>query len=138
MTVYNPVMPFQAVFQKHFGRDGKIIIMGNIAYGADNFNVNLLNSRTRNIHLHINPRFREGAIVRNTKTIGNWGPEERQMSYMPFYPGQSFQLEIRNEGGAFGIYSSGTKLFNYVHRLPFNQIDMIEVGGNVNLTFVQY
>ncbi|XP_044161633.1 galectin-9-like [Bufo gargarizans] len=138
MTVYNPVMPFQAVFQKHFGRNGNVIIMGNIAYGADKFHVNLLNSRTRNIQLHINPRLREGVIVRNTQDRGKWGPEERHMSYMPFHPGQSFQLEIRNEGGSFGIYSSGTKLFDYVHRLPFHQIDMIEVGGDVTLTFVQY
>ncbi|XP_069799669.1 galectin-4-like [Dendropsophus ebraccatus] len=138
MTVYNPVMPFQAALQKNFGQRGNIIIMGNIAYGADRFHVNLLNSRTRNIHLHINPRFREGAFVRNTQDRGTWGPEERQISYMPFHPGQSFQLEIKNEGGSFGVYSNGNKLFNYVHRLPFNQIDMIEVGGDVTLTFVQY
>ncbi|XP_056394732.1 galectin-9-like isoform X2 [Hyla sarda] len=138
MTVHNPVMPFQAALQKNFARNGNIIIMGNISYGADRFHVNLLNSRTRNIHLHINPRFREGALVRNTQDRGTWGPEERQTSYMPFYPGQSFQMEIRNEGGSFGVYSNGTKLFGYVHRLPFNQIDMIEVGGEVTLTFVQY
>lgn len=47
-------------------------------------------------------------------------------------------MEIRNEGGVIGVYSNGSKLFNYVHRLPANQIDMIEVGGNVTLTYVQY
>ncbi|XP_075692142.1 galectin-4-like [Rhinoderma darwinii] len=138
MTVHNPVMPFQAALQANFGKKGIVIIMGNISYGADRFHVNLLNSRTRNIHLHVNPRLREGAIVRNTQDRGTWGPEERQMSYMPFHPGQSFQLEIRNEGGSFGIYSNGTKLFNFIHRLPFHQIDMIEVGGDITLTFVQY
>ncbi|KAM3911985.1 galectin-4-like [Leptodactylus fuscus] len=138
MTLYNPVMPFQAAFQSNFGKHGKIIIMGNIHHGADRFHVNLLNSRTRNIHLHVNPRFKEGAFVRNTQNRNTWGPEERQISYMPFHPGQSFQLEIRNEGGCFGVYSNGSKLFNYVHRLPFNQIDMIEVGGDVILTYVQY
>ncbi|XP_071979799.1 galectin-4-like isoform X2 [Engystomops pustulosus] len=138
MTLYNPVMPFQAAFTSNFGKNGKILIMGNILPGADRFHVNLLNSRTRDIHLHINPRFREGAFVRNTQNRGIWGPEERQISYMPFHPGHGFQLEIRNEGGSFGVYSSGAKLFNYVHRLPFNQIDMIEIGGDVILTFVQY
>ncbi|KAG8553178.1 hypothetical protein GDO81_003305 [Engystomops pustulosus] len=137
---YTPgyVMPFQAAFTSNFGKNGKILIMGNILPGADRFHVNLLNSRTRDIHLHINPRFREGAFVRNTQNRGIWGPEERQISYMPFHPGHGFQLEIRNEGGSFGVYSSGAKLFNYVHRLPFNQIDMIEIGGDVILTFVQY
>ncbi|XP_066437216.1 galectin-4-like isoform X1 [Eleutherodactylus coqui] len=138
VTMYNPVMPFQAALQTNFGRNGRVIIMGNIPYGADRFHINLLNSRTRNIHLHVNPRFREGAVVRNTQDRGTWGPEERTMSYMPFIPGQSFQIEIKNEGGSFGIYSNGAKLFNYVHRLPFNQINMIEVGGDVTLTLVQY
>ncbi|XP_077141591.1 galectin-4-like [Ranitomeya variabilis] len=138
MTVYNPVMPFQAAFQNNFGKHGKVLITGNISYGADRFHVNLLNSRTRNIHLHIAPRFNEGVLVRNTQDRGAWGPEERQISFMPFHPGQSFQMEIKNEGGSFGVYSNGTKIFNFVHRLPFNQIDMIEVGGDVVLTFVQY
>ncbi|XP_063793647.1 galectin-4-like [Pseudophryne corroboree] len=138
MTVHNPMMPFQAALQTNFTKNRKIILTGAVSCGADRFHINLLNSRTRNIHLHINPRFREGALVRNTQDRGTWGPEERQMSYMPFCPGQGFQMEIRNEGGAFGAYCNGSKLFNYVHRLPANQIDMIEVGGDVTLTFVQY
>ncbi|XP_072288065.1 galectin-4-like [Pyxicephalus adspersus] len=137
-VVHNPVMPFQAAFPTNFANRRNILITGSVCYGADRFHVNLLNSMTRNIHLHINPRFKEGTIVRNTQDRGNWGPEERQLSYMPFYPGQNFQMEIRNEGGVFGVYSNGSKLFNYVHRLPANQIDMMEIGGNVSLTCVQY
>ncbi|KAM9324007.1 galectin-9-like [Gastrophryne carolinensis] len=136
--VQNPVMPFQAALPKNFTANRKIIIAGNVHYGAERFHVNLINSRTRNILLHLNPRFNEGTIVRNTQDRGSWGPEERQVSYMPFYPGQNFQLEIRNEGSVFGVYSNGTKLFNYVHRLPANQIDMMEVAGNISLNYVQY
>ncbi|XP_018417001.1 PREDICTED: galectin-8-like [Nanorana parkeri] len=137
-VVHNPVMPFQAAFPKSNANNRCIVITGMVHYGADRFHVNLLNSRTRNIHLQINPRFNEGTIVRNTQDRGTWGPEERQLSYMPFYQGQNFQMEIRNEGGVLGIYSNGAKLFNYVHRLPSNQIDMMEIGGNINLTCVQY
>ncbi|XP_018417002.1 PREDICTED: galectin-9-like [Nanorana parkeri] len=137
-AVHNPVMPFQAAFPTSFANNQSIVISGAVHHGADRFNVNLLNSRTRNIHVHINPRFKESTIVRNTQDRGTWGPEERQLSYMPFYPGQNFQMEIRNEGGVVGVYSNGTKLFNYVHRLPSNQIDMMEIGGNVSLTYVQY
>ncbi|XP_075043247.1 galectin-4-like isoform X3 [Mixophyes fleayi] len=138
MAVHNPVMPFQAALQTNFTKNRNIILNGNVAYGADKFHVNLVNSRTRNIHLHLNPRFREGALVRNTQDRGTWGPEERQMTYMPFSPGQGFQMEIRNEGGAFGVYANGAKVFNYVHRLPANQIDMIEVAGDITLTYVQF
>lgn len=137
-VVHNPVMPFQAAFPKSFGNNQSIIITGTVNYGADRFHVNLLNSRTRNIHLHINPRFKEGTIVRNTQERGTWGPEERQLPYMPFYQGQHFQMEIKNEGGVLGVYSNGAKLFNYVHRLPSSQIDMLEIGGSINLTYLQY
>ncbi|XP_068105627.1 galectin-9C-like isoform X2 [Hyperolius riggenbachi] len=137
-VVHNPVMPFQAALPSRFTANRNIVIMGTVHHGADRFHVNLLNSRNRNILLHVNPRFNEGTIVRNTQDRGNWGPEERQISYMPFYPGQNFQMEFRNEGSVIGVYSNGAKLFNYVNRLPANQIDMIEIGGNITLTYVQY
>ncbi|OCT67785.1 galectin-9B isoform X2 [Xenopus laevis] len=138
MTVHNPIMPFQAALQGTFTKNRKIIMVGSVGYGADRFHVNLLNSSTRNIYLHIAPRFKEGALVRNTQDRGTWGPEERHMSYMPFVPGQQFQMEIRNEGGCFGVYVNSAKVFTYVHRLPANQIDMMEVNGDVSLSYVQF
>ncbi|KAM4642591.1 galectin-4-like [Discoglossus pictus] len=138
VTISNPVMPFQSVIQGNMTRNRNIIIVGTVPYGADKFKVDLVNSMTRNTYLHINPRFREGALVRNTQDRGNWGPEERAISYMPFAPGQGFQMEIRNEGSHFGVYVNGAKSFTYVHRLPPNQIDMIEVSGDVNLSYVKY
>ncbi|KAM8952807.1 galectin-4-like [Pelodytes ibericus] len=136
-TIHNPVMPFQGALQGTFTQNRSLIIAGVVSHGADRFHVNLLNSRTRNIYLHINPRFREGALVRNTQDHGSWGPEERQTSYMPFSPGQGFQMQIRNEGGCFGVYVGGAKVFTYTHRLPAKQIDMVEVAGDVTLSYVQ-
>ncbi|XP_053544738.1 galectin-9 isoform X2 [Bombina bombina] len=138
VSIHNPVMPFQAVMPGNPIRNRSIIITGNVAYGAVRFHVNLLNSRTRSIMLQINPRFNEGALVRNTQDRGTWGPEERHVPYMPFSQGQSFQMEIKNEGGFFSVFVNGAKIFTYVHRLPANQIDMIEVAGDVTLTYVQY
>ncbi|KAG8448490.1 hypothetical protein GDO86_015543 [Hymenochirus boettgeri] len=138
VTVHNPIMPFQAAFHGKFTKNRNIVLVGTVSCGADRFHVNLLNSNSRNIYLHINPRFKEGAVVRNTQNRGVWGPEERQMSYLPFAPGQQFQMEIRNEGGWFGVYVNGAKVFTYVHRLPANQIDLIEVAGDVSLSYVQY
>ncbi|CAH2314666.1 Xgalectin-iva [Pelobates cultripes] len=138
VTIHNPMMPFQSALQGTFLQNRNIVLAGVVSYGADKFAVNLLNSRTRNIYLHINPRFREGALVRNTQDRGTWGPEERHMSYMPFSPGQNFQMEIRNEGACFGVYVNGTKVFTYVHRLPVTQIDMMEVSGDVTLSYAQF
>ncbi|XP_063287758.1 galectin-4-like isoform X1 [Pelobates fuscus] len=138
VTIHNPMMPFQSALQGTFLQNRNIVLAGIVSYGADKFAVNLLNSRTRNIYLHINPRFREGALVRNTQDRGTWGPEERHVSYMPFSPGQNFQMEIRNEGACFGVYVNGTKVFTYVHRLPVTQIDMMEVSGDVTLSYAQF
>uniref|UniRef100_A0A8C5Q4W8 Galectin n=1 Tax=Leptobrachium leishanense TaxID=445787 RepID=A0A8C5Q4W8_9ANUR len=137
VTIPNPMVPFQSTLQGTFAQNRNIIINGTIRHGADRFHVNLLNSLSRSIYLHINPRFREGALVRNTQDRGTWGPEERHLAFMPFSPGQNFQLEIRNEGGSFGVYTNGAKIFSYVHRLPVLQIDMIEVAGDVTLSYVQ-
>ncbi|KAM4696148.1 galectin-4-like [Rhinophrynus dorsalis] len=138
MTVHNPMIPFQAAFQSNFTKDHSIVIVGNVAYGAIRFHVNLLNSTSRNIYLHINPRFNEGVLVRNTQEGGKWGTEERHGSYMPLSPGQPFTMTIKNEGGIFGVYINGPKVFDYVHRLPAKQIDMIEVAGDVSITSIQY
>ncbi|XP_075464866.1 galectin-4-like isoform X2 [Ascaphus truei] len=138
VIIHNPIVPFQAAFQRNFSKVRNIIIVGNVRYGADRFQVNLKNSRTGNIHLHINPRFNEGTLVRNTQERNTWGAEERHMSYMPFTPGQNFQMEIRNGGGFFDVYVNGAKIFTYIHRIPPNQIDQIEVAGDLTLTYVQY
>uniref|UniRef100_A0A674IKH2 Galectin n=1 Tax=Terrapene triunguis TaxID=2587831 RepID=A0A674IKH2_9SAUR len=59
------------------------------------FQINLKNSMTGNIALHINPRLRERALVRNTQTHGTWGSEERHLSTLPFAPGQAFQVSLK-------------------------------------------
>ncbi|XP_069805154.1 galectin-4-like isoform X2 [Dendropsophus ebraccatus] len=102
------------------------------------FHVNLVDSKTKNIHLHVNPRFPEGEIVRNTMTDGSWGAEEKETPNMLIQPGQNFTMLIRNEGSSFGVYTNGTKAFDYTHRLSFGDIDMIEVGGDVAVTCIQF
>ncbi|KAB0367447.1 hypothetical protein FD755_020771, partial [Muntiacus reevesi] len=45
------------------------------------------------IAFHLNPRFNENAVVRNTQINGSWGPEERSLPRgMPFFRGQSFSF----------------------------------------------
>ncbi|KAK9394382.1 galectin-9-like [Crotalus adamanteus] len=68
--------------------------MGTIPYSADRFHVNLKNILMGNIALPVNPRFKEGALVRNSFINGCWGSEERNIAFLPFCLGQTFQLEI--------------------------------------------
>lgn len=54
--------------------------------------INFLVSRSRDIAFHMNPRVREGIVVRNSMIGGNWGQEEREMSMNPFMEGQYFDV----------------------------------------------
>lgn len=57
--------------------------------------MNLKNSVNGTVALHVNPRLKEGVLVRNSQISGSWGSEERHVSIMPFSRGHAFQV---NEG----------------------------------------
>lgn len=80
------------------------------------FHINLRSGS--DIAFHLNPRFDENAVVRNTQINGSWGSEERGLpGMMPFARGQSFSvrchsLELRRapegqmEQGVGGVWGS--------------------------------
>lgn len=49
-------------------------------------------SRSRDIAFHMNPRVREGIVVRNSMIGGNWGQEDRELGMSPFMEGQYFDV----------------------------------------------
>ncbi|XP_050783809.1 galectin-4-like isoform X2 [Gopherus flavomarginatus] len=138
MTVANPVVPFQAAIPGTISRARKITIVGNVPFHANSFHINLKNSMTGNIALNINPRLRERALVRNTQMHGMWGSEERHLSTLPFMPGQAFQMEIMNTRNCYQVSVNGLRVFDYVHRIPANQVDQLQIAGDVTLSYVQY
>lgn len=54
--------------------------------------INFVVSRSRDIAFHLNPRVREGVVVRNSMIGGCWGQEEREISMNPFLEGQYFDV----------------------------------------------
>ncbi|XP_078535829.1 galectin-9-like isoform X1 [Lissotriton helveticus] len=112
-----------------------ITISGTIPHHAKRFTVNL--KFHGGIAFHLNPRFDENAIVRNSYLNNNWGSEERGGA-MPFCKGQGFMIVISCEHHCFSVTVNGQHLFNYNHRVPhFQQIDQLEVDGDVVLQYVQ-
>ncbi|XP_072125888.1 galectin-9-like isoform X2 [Mobula birostris] len=138
VTVSNPVVPYQAYIGSI--RPHQLIkVIGTVKVNSHRFTVNLIASYSNNIALHINQRFDENAVVRNTRTNMNWGAEERGVPFLPFVPGQTFELQIHVEPTSYKVLVNGRHLFNYNHRLqPLNQIDTLEVSGDVTLSLVQY
>lgn len=117
--------------------------------------------------LHINPRLTEGLVVRNSYLNGSWGSEDKKISYNPFGPGQFFdvslgspsyhppslqsfcpgpslkpafslQLSIRCGLDRFKVYANGQHLFDFSHRLlAFQNVDVLEIKGDITLSYVQ-
>ncbi|XP_036894466.1 galectin-5-like [Sturnira hondurensis] len=66
-----------------------IIVSGTVLPNAQRFHINLRSGS--DIAFHLNPRFTENIVVRNTQINGSWGPEERGLPrVMPFSRGQGF------------------------------------------------
>lgn len=49
---------------------------------------------SRDIAFHLNPRIREGLVIRNSRIGGMWGQEEIEIGINPFMEGQYFDVRI--------------------------------------------
>ncbi|XP_007530788.1 galectin-9 isoform X2 [Erinaceus europaeus] len=114
-----------------------IIVSGSIPPGAQRFHINLCSGN--DIAFHLNPRFNEHALVRNTMINNSWGAEERSLSRkMPFARGCSFTVWILCEGHCLKVAVDGQHLLEYYHRLKnLSAVNKLEVAGDVQLTHVQ-
>uniref|UniRef100_A0A2K6GR37 Galectin n=1 Tax=Propithecus coquereli TaxID=379532 RepID=A0A2K6GR37_PROCO len=114
-----------------------IVLSGTVLPCAQRFHINLCAGS--DIAFHLNPRFDENTVVRNTQVDSSWGPEERGLPrQMPFARGQSFLVCIMCESYCFKVAVDGQHLFDYCHNLKnLPAIDRLEVGGDVQLAHVQ-
>ncbi|KAJ6663830.1 hypothetical protein lerEdw1_009909 [Lerista edwardsae] len=138
VTLSNPAVPLLVAIPACFTQNRKITIVGNVPHNANRFHVNLKNSLNGNVALHVNPRLKEGELVRNTQVNGSWGSEERHGSAMPFSRGQAFQMEITSQKAAYQVTVNGVIVCQYTHRIPPGQVDQLEIAGDVSLSCVQY
>ncbi|XP_053461391.1 galectin-4 isoform X1 [Nycticebus coucang] len=135
---FNPPVPFYGRLQGGLTARRTIIIKGYVLPTGKSFAINFKVGSSGDIALHINPRMGEGAVVRNSFLNGSWGSEERKIPINPFGPGQFFDLSIRCGVDRFKVYANGQHLFDFSHRLSaFQRVDMVEIQGDVTLSYVQ-
>ncbi|XP_036858207.2 galectin-9 isoform X2 [Manis javanica] len=130
-------MPFFTSIPGGLYPSKSIIVSGTVLPNAQRFHINLRSGS--DIAFHLNPRFNENVVVRNTQINNSWGVEERSLQRnMPFTRGQSFSVWIMCEGHCFKVAVDGQHLLEYSHRLKnLPAINNLEVTGDVQLTSVQ-
>uniref|UniRef100_A0A3Q3QJ42 Galectin n=1 Tax=Monopterus albus TaxID=43700 RepID=A0A3Q3QJ42_MONAL len=88
---YKPV-PYSNMIPGGMFPKRTIVIRGMVPFGAQRIGINFMVSRSRDIAFHLNPRVREGIVVRNSMIGGRWGQEERELGMNPFMEGQYFDV----------------------------------------------
>ncbi|XP_034294023.1 galectin-4 [Pantherophis guttatus] len=135
-AVYHPTVPYIGNISGGLGAKRTIVVRGSIPMNSNRFHIDL--TAGQDIALHINPRMQERTVVRNSFLNGSWGPEERELPFNPFQPGQYFELSIRCGNHRFKVYVNGQPFFNYAHRYRnFPQINTLQMDGDVVLSYIQ-
>ncbi|XP_039624132.1 galectin-4-like isoform X3 [Polypterus senegalus] len=138
-AIYSPVVPYSNMIPGGLSPKRTIIIRGMVPPGANRFHINFKVSYSGDIVFHLNPRFTEFIVVRNSFLGGCWGREEKELEFNPFQPGQYFDMSIRSGNQRFKVYVNGQHLCSFNHRFQeFQQVDTLEVEGDVQLSYVQF
>nr|XP_045014943.1 galectin-9 isoform X1 [Jaculus jaculus] len=139
MMYLNPVypVPFFTTIPGGLYPSKSITVSGTVLPSAKSFHINLRSGS--DIAFHLNPRFDENTVVRNTQIGSSWGLEERSLPCkMPFNKGQSFLVWITCEGSCLKVLVNGEHLCEYAHRLRnLQDINGLEVAGDIQLSHVQ-
>jgi len=129
-NVPNPHCPYNDAIPGGLTPGKQITIGGHVAFNADRLEFNLL-THSNNIALHINPRFQDNVIVRNSM-IGSWGSEERHGPLI-LQRGAPYELTIRVEQDKFMVNINGHPAFHFAHRAPLHEIARLEIKGEQNV-----
>lgn len=108
-------------------------IKGTILKICERFSINLvLNTPSKDIALHFNPRLPQNYIVRTSKINNTWGKEECN-SPLPFslHRGHKFSVQILVTETEYLISVNGKHFGSFRHRLPFNRVSFLTVRGDV-------
>ncbi|GMR39381.1 hypothetical protein PMAYCL1PPCAC_09576, partial [Pristionchus mayeri] len=157
---YYPV-PYESGIVNGFPVGKSLMVSGTVEKKAKRFNVNLLR-KNGDIALHFNPSCDEKvikiqilceeisitnneisnnsdnpqAVIRNSLLSNEWGNEERE-GKMPFEKGVGFDLAITNEPNAFQIFVNGEHFAAFAHRAEPNDINGLQIQGDIELTGIQ-
>ncbi|CAL8294282.1 unnamed protein product [Boreogadus saida] len=131
-------LPYKGSILKGLKPGQHITIKGQVSMYPHSFTVNLRNSRTENIALHLNPRIKSGVFIRNSYLGEAWGYEERELPFFPFSPGEYFEILMLCQPHQFKLAVNGCHLLEFRHRVQdLSSIDQLEIMGDLELSDVK-
>uniref|UniRef100_A0A3B4TBI3 Galectin n=1 Tax=Seriola dumerili TaxID=41447 RepID=A0A3B4TBI3_SERDU len=127
-------IPFRGDLGKGLSVGRSITIKAETTHKAQSFGVNLRTAGSSDIALHLNPRLKHRAFVRNSFLSECWGPEETKLGSFPFSTGQYFEMIILCDSQQFRVAVNGLHQLDYKHRVKdLSRINQVEVLGDVTL-----
>jgi hypothetical protein len=147
MNVINgPPVPYWGHIPDGLNPGTVIQIDGSIPYDCSEFELNLMcgyelgqnAEKNSNIALQLRPKIQEKTLICNSRQYGNWGYEEKHPNIDVLYPGSTFNITIIVEHQYYRIICNGQNICNIVHRLPYNEVRVLNIGGHVNINRIEY
>ncbi|XP_016116350.1 galectin-9-like isoform X3 [Sinocyclocheilus grahami] len=128
-------VPYKSIIHGGLQLGKVIIIQGFINPQANRVVISLRHKA--GIAFVYNAGFDENLVLCNTYGDGKWG-EEEQSEVMPFKKGQPLQVTIFCSRHQYQVFVNGEQTHTYSHRhTKLEEIDVLEVSGDVQLSFVQ-
>ncbi|XP_048051306.1 galectin-9-like [Megalobrama amblycephala] len=128
-------VPYKSIIHGGLQLGKVIIIQGFINPQANRVGFSLRHKT--GIAFDYSARFDENVVLCNNYEEGNWG-KEQQSDLVPFKRGEPLQVTIFCSRHYYEVFVNGEQTHNYSHRVTkLEKIDVLEVSGDVQLTFVQ-
>ncbi|XP_051743324.1 galectin-9-like [Ctenopharyngodon idella] len=128
-------VPYKSIIHGGLHAGKVIIVQGFIQ--SQPYRIVISLRHKHGIALDYSPRFDENVVVRNTYEDGQWGEEERSKP-MPFKKGEPLLVVIFCGQHQYEVFVNGEKAHTYSHRFTnLEEIDVLDIRGDVQLTFVQ-
>lgn len=139
--VENPPVPFVGELSVPIDVGRAIDVEGEILLHATRFSVNLACGSTpaSDVAFHLNPRFDQNYVVRNSRLGGRWGHEECAATQRnPFKRGAKFYLTILAAEDGFMVAVNNYHFCSYAYRTLRLRIQTVQIQGDVTVNSFEY